>query len=118
MTDRRISRWAIAAIAATLALAAASTWIVKVFGPRAVNPDYFCNCSVLELWTAMAAWAFAAVGCVLAALRLRRTTGANRAIGVIVGVASFALPVATVLVVRFVPFPTIEQLNGWAAALL
>ncbi|MBU1589371.1 MAG: hypothetical protein KKH51_15715, partial [Actinobacteria bacterium] len=46
MTDRRISRWAIAAIAATLALAAASTWVVKVFGPRAVNPDYFCNCSV------------------------------------------------------------------------
>ncbi len=111
---RRTARFA---IALTVALSAVSVWIVKIFGPRAVDPDYFCNCSVAELLAAMFLWPILAIGCLVLALRLRGSRGSSRAAGVVAGISAFALPALAILAVIVLPFPTIEELNGWALAL-
>ncbi|MGX5681926.1 hypothetical protein [Schumannella luteola] len=104
------------AIASTLGLAAVSAWMVKILGPRAVNPDYFCNSSVLEGMTAMTLWPIFSVGCVVLALSLRRARGISRAVGILAGLSSFALPALAIVAISVVPFPTIEELHGWAIA--
>lgn len=114
LTERRTAR---SAIAFTVALAAVSVWNVKISGPRAVNPDYFCNCSVAELLAAMFLWPILAIGCLVLALRLRGSRGSSRAAGVVAGISAFALPALAILAVIFLPFPTIEELHGWALAL-
>lgn len=105
------------AIAFNVALAAVSVWIVKIFGPRAINPDYFCNCSVAEGLAAMLLWPILAIGCLVLALRLRGSRGSSRAAGVVAGISAFAIPALAVLAVIFLPFPTIEELHGWTLAL-
>lgn len=105
------------AIGFTVALAAVSVWIVKIFGPRAVNPDYFCNCSVVEGLMAIFLWPIFAIGCLVLALRLRSSRGGSRAAGIVAGISAFVFPVLAILAVIFLPLPTIEELHGWALAL-
>ena len=110
-------RTATFAIASTLGLGAVSVWMVKILGPRAVNPDYFCNCSVAEGLAAMLLCPIFAIGCLVLAVRLRRSSGGSRIAGVVAGISAFAFPALAILASIFLPFPTIEELHGWALAL-
>lgn len=114
---RVLERAAIDAAISTIGLVAVSAWIVKILGPRSINPDYFCNCSVLEVLLAMLAWPVFAIACLVFAIRLRRATGVNRVLGVVAGVSAILFPVLAILALRFGTFPTIEELHGWAAGL-
>jgi len=107
-------RDALIAIILTVALAATCVWVVKILGPRATNPDIFCNCSVAEGLIALLAVVALTIGCAVAGFRLKKARGLYRVSGIVAGLAALLLPLVALLASIYLPFPTIEELQGIA----